>query len=103
RILIENARRKRAARRGGTRARVDIGSIEIATAVKEDDLLAVNDALEKLALRDPQKAQLVKLRYFVGLTIEEASEIMDISRATAKRHWTYARAWLYREIQAQSE
>src|SRR5688572_19552056 len=75
RILIENARRKRAARHGGGQVKLDINEIEIAAAGKDDELLAVNGALEKLAARDKQKAELVKLRYFVGLTTEEAAEV----------------------------
>jgi len=98
RILIDNARRKRALRHGGNRQRLDIGDIEIAAPAKEDELLAVNDALEKFAVADKQKAELIKLRYFAGLTIEESAEILGISVPTAKRWWTYARAWLYRQI-----
>ena len=102
RILIENARRKQAQRHGGGQQRVDVQEIEIATEVKSDELLALNDALDKFAQLDPAKAELVKLRYFVGLTIEEAAEILGISQPTAKRHWTFARAWLYAEIKAGS-
>src|SRR5262249_30710124 len=90
RILIDTARRKRAARHGGGQAQVDIAEIEIPEAVKEDELLAMNDALERFALRDRQKAELVKLRYFVGLTIEEAAEVLGISRPTAERWWTFS-------------
>lgn len=99
RILIENARRKRALRHGGGQHRLDIQEVEIATAAKEDELLAVNEALEKFAARDRLKAEPVKLRFFAGLTIEEAAEILGISAPTAKRYWVYARAWLYEEIQ----
>src|SRR5437667_901039 len=99
RILIDNARRKRAVRHGGGQQRLDIQEVEIAAATKDEELLAVNDALERFAAMDKQKAELVKLRYFVGLTIEEAAEILGISAATAKRWWTYARAWLYQETQ----
>jgi len=98
RILIDNARRKRALRHGGSQQRLDIEDIEIATPAKEDELLAVNDALEKFAAGDKQKAELIKLRYFVGLTIEESAEILGVSVPTAKRWWTYGRAWLYRQI-----
>ena len=98
RILIENARRKHAERRGGGRERLDIDEVEIAAPVQENDLLAVSEALEKFAAQDREKAELVKLRYFVGLTLEEAADILGISLATAKRQWAYARAWLYREI-----
>jgi RNA polymerase sigma factor (TIGR02999 family) len=99
RILIENARRKRALRHGGGQQRLDIHEVEIATSAKDDELLAVNEALEKFAARDKLKAELVKLRYFAGLTIEEAAEILGFSAPTAKRYWVYARAWLYEEIQ----
>jgi RNA polymerase sigma factor (TIGR02999 family) len=98
RILIENARRKRALRHGGGQHRLDIHEVEIATAEKEDELLAVNEALEKFAARDKLKAELVKLRYFAGLTLGEAAEILGISAPTAKRYWVYARAWLYDEM-----
>jgi len=101
RILIENARRKRSLRHGGGQQRLDIQEVEIAAPVKEDELLAVDEVLEAFAAQDKQKAELVKLRYFVGLTLEEAAEILGISAATAKRWWTYARAWLYQEIKAQ--
>jgi RNA polymerase sigma factor (TIGR02999 family) len=100
RILIDRARRKAAQRHGGGQQRVDIQEIEIAAEVKDDELLALNDALDRLAARDKAKAELVKLRYFVGLTIEEAAKMLSISETTAKRHWTFARAWLYAEISA---
>jgi len=99
-ILIDSARRKRAARHGGGRVRVDIEEVQIASLADDDELLAVHDVLDKLAAEDPQKAELTKLRYFVGLTFEEAAEVLGISVATAKRHWAYARAFLYEEIQA---
>ena len=102
RILIDSARRKKAARHGGGQQRLDIAELEIAGELKEDQLLAVNDALEKLAAQDKEKAELVKLRYFAGLTIEEAAQVLGISAPTAKRHWTFARAWLYREMQSDS-
>ena len=98
RILIENARRKQAQRHGGGQQRVDIQDVDLAAAAGDDELLAINEALEKLAARDQPKAELVKLRYFTGMTIEEAADILGISPATAKRHWTYARAWLHQEI-----
>ncbi len=98
-ILIERARKRQAIRHGGGQARVDSGEIEgVASPVDEDQVLAVNDALERLAALDPEKAQLVKLRYFVGLTNEEAAAAMEISVPTAKRWWAFARAWLGREI-----
>jgi RNA polymerase sigma factor (TIGR02999 family) len=99
-ILIDSARRKHAARHGGGQIRVDIEDLEIASLADDDELLAVHDVLDKLAAEDPKKAELAKLRYFIGLTFEEAAEVLDISVATAKRHWAYARAFLYEEIQA---
>ena len=100
RILIDSTRRKKAARHGGGQQRLDVAELEIAGELKEDQLLAVNDALEKLAAEDTVKAELVKLRYFAGLTIEEAAQVLGISAPTAKRHWTFARVWLYREMQS---
>ncbi|MBI3417411.1 MAG: sigma-70 family RNA polymerase sigma factor [Verrucomicrobia bacterium] len=99
RILIDNARRKRAARHGGGQRRVDINEIEIAATAKDDELLAVHEALEKLAAEDKQMAELVKLRFFVGLTNKEAAEILGVSEPTVERWWAFARAWLYRQIQ----
>ena len=101
RILIENARRKLAARHGGGLARLDIDKVEIATAGGDDELIAVNDALEGFAARDRQKAELVKLRYFVGLTTEEAAVVLGISVPTADRWWNFSRAWLFEEIERQ--
>jgi RNA polymerase sigma factor (TIGR02999 family) len=98
RILIEKARRKHAQRHGGGQQRLDVEELEIAASVPDDELLAVNDALEQFVALDPQKAELVKLRYFAGLTIEETAEILGISAPTAKRWWAYARAWLHKEI-----
>ena len=103
RILIENARRKRAVRHGGGQVKLDINEIEIAAAGKDDELFAVNDALEKLAARDKQKAELVKLRYFVGLTTEEAAELLGISVPTADRWWNFSRAWLFEEIEREQK
>src|SRR6266478_9697996 len=98
RILIDRARRKRALRHGGGQQRLDIQEIEIAAHSDDDQLLAVNEALDQLALEDKPKADLVKLRYFVGLTIEEAAQMLAVSVPTAKRWWAYARAWLYHQI-----
>lgn len=100
RILIESARRKRALRHGGNQQRLDIDKLEIAAPTPDEELLAISDALEKFSTLDEDKAKLVKLRYFAGLTIEEAASILGISRATAKRWWTYARAWLYQQVHA---
>src|ERR1041385_8537560 len=86
RILIDNARRKRALRHGGGQQRLDIPDVAIANAANDDELLAIDEALEKFSMQDKQKAELVKLRYYAGLTIEEASDALGISNATAKRH-----------------
>ena len=98
RILIDHARRRRAVRHGGGQERLAIDEISIAAPADDDELLAVHDALEKLARHDPQKAELVKLKYFAGLTTDEAARVLGLSEPTAKRHWSYARAWLFREI-----
>jgi RNA polymerase sigma factor (TIGR02999 family) len=98
RILIERARRKRALRHGGDQQRVDIQEVDLASPAEDDQLLAVSEALEKLAAQHTEEAELVKLRYFVGMTNEEAAEVLGISVRTAKYYWTHARAWLYREI-----
>ncbi len=98
RILVENVRRKRALRHGGGHQRMDIDAVEIAAERDDDNLIAVNDSLEKFAARDPEKAALVKLRYFVGLSTEEAAAALGISERTAKRHWAFARAWLLRDL-----
>jgi RNA polymerase sigma factor (TIGR02999 family) len=99
RILIDNARRKQALRHGGGQQRLDVDDIEIAAPGKEEELLAINDALEEFTKVDKQKAELVKLRYFVGLKVEETAEVLGISVPTAIRWWNYSRAWLYQKIQ----
>ncbi len=98
RILIENARRKRRLKRGGDRERVDLQDAEPATKGPCDDLLALDEAIEKLAQIDKVKADLVKLRFFAGLTGEQAAEALGISHNTADRYWAYARSWLHLEI-----
>jgi RNA polymerase sigma factor (TIGR02999 family) len=98
RILIDRARRKHAQRHGGGQQRLDIADMEIAAEAQGDELLALDEALAKLAAAHPPKAELVKLRYFVGLSIAEAAAILGISEPTAKRHWSYARAWLQAEL-----
>lgn len=102
-ILIDSARRKKALRHGGGQMRVDIQNLEVAALADDDELLAIHDVLDKLAAEEPEKAELTKLRYFVGMTFEEAAEVMGISVATAKRHWAYARAWLYQKIQGNKD
>ncbi len=101
RILIENARRKKALRHGAGQARLDVQELEIAAPAPDDQMLAVDEALNKLTTLDKEKAELVKLRYFAGMTTEEAAAALGISEATAKRWWVYARAWLYTEIRPQ--
>ena len=103
RILVEAARRKHAARRGSGQARLDVDEIEIGAPVPDDELLAIHEALDQLAAHDPRKAELVKLRYFAGLSFAETAEVLGISEATAYRDWEYARAWLHQEIRAERE
>jgi RNA polymerase sigma factor (TIGR02999 family) len=98
RILIDNARRKQAQKRGGQVERVDLDALELADHSTCDKLLAMDDALIRLAAKDRVKAELVKLRYFGGLTTQEAANILGISTATADRSWAYTRAWLQNEI-----
>jgi len=98
RILIENARRKKALRHGAGQARLDVQEVEIAAPANDDQMLAIDEALTKLSALDKEKAELVKLRYFAGMTIAEAARVLGISEATAKRWWVYARAWLYSEV-----
>jgi RNA polymerase sigma factor (TIGR02999 family) len=100
RILIDRARRKAAQRHGGGLQRVDIDEIEIAAPAPDDELLAVNDALDRFAALDAPKAQLVKLRFFAGLTLDQAAGVLGVSEPTAKRWWAYARAWLFEECKA---
>lgn len=100
RILVDNARRKRARRHGGDHKRTEMPEIASAVQEGEDNVLLVNDALNQFARLDPDKAELVKLRYFVGMTLEEAAQALGISERTAKRHWAFARAWLQEEIAA---
>src|SRR5262245_6459350 len=98
RILVENARRKKALRRGGNRQKVDLDVAEPAAPRLSDDLLALDEALNKLADKDRPKAELVKLRYFAGLTMVQTAAALGISLATAHRWWNYARAWLHQEM-----
>ena len=101
RILIEHARKKKSKKRGGNRNRVDFMDADVMAEESPDDLIAMDEALTKLAEIDPAKAQLVKLRFYTGLSFEQAAEILDISPATARRHWNYARAWLYGKMSSQ--
>jgi RNA polymerase sigma factor (TIGR02999 family) len=104
RILIDKARRKHALRHGGGQQRVEMeGALEIAAPSDDEELLTVNDALDKLAAQNQSEAELVKLRYFVGMTLEEAAEALGISARTADNYWAHARAWLFREIKSQRQ
>ena len=103
RILIDNARRKKSARHGGRAEHLNFDSLELAAGMEEDQLLALHEALDRLMAHDAVKAELVKLRFFVGLTIEEAAKVLGLSEPTAKRYWSYARAWLYREMRKNIE
>jgi RNA polymerase sigma factor (TIGR02999 family) len=94
RILIENARRKRAEKHGGGRTRVDLDEADLVTHSSPDDLLDLDDALTALDREDSDAAGLVKLRLYAGLSVEQAAEVLGVSRAAAYQHWTYARAWL---------
>jgi RNA polymerase sigma factor (TIGR02999 family) len=98
RILIDNARRKRRPKHGGGRHRVSLDEALCLGEAADDDLLALDEALEKLARAEPAKAELVKLHFFAGMGLEEAGQALGISHRTAKRHWAYARAWLYAAI-----
>jgi RNA polymerase sigma factor (sigma-70 family) len=98
RILVEQARRKGRLRHGGGRRRVDLDSQAEVGQEVEDDLIALDEALQRLEQDEPAAAAVVKLRYFAGLTIEEAAQALDISVRTANRHWAYARAWLYQQL-----
>lgn len=98
RILVENARRKQRVKHGGRAVRVDLSESNLVDVPPSDDLLALDEALQKLEREKPECAQLVKLRYFAGQTLEHAAQAMGVSRATASRYWTFGRAWLYREL-----
>jgi len=102
RILIDRARRKQALKRGTGKTPIDLDRISVADETDDQTLLLMNDALEKLSLQDAQSAELVKLRFFVGLSYPEAARTLGISERTAKRLWTFARAWLFREVSQDS-
>jgi RNA polymerase sigma factor (TIGR02999 family) len=101
RILIERARKKARIRHGGQLERVELDHVTLATQDSDDVIVAVNDALEKLAAESPQKAEIVKLRYFAGLEHVEIAEVLGVSEPTVRRHWAYARSWLYAELKQQ--
>ena len=98
RILVESARRKARRKHGGGMKRHELDEADAITLPDSVDLLALDEALEKLAAEDPVRAELVKLRYFAGLTVEQAGQVLGISRATADRYWAFARTWLYKEM-----
>lgn len=98
RILIDRARRKNRVRHGGGLERIDLDRVDLAVTTDDDTLLRLDEALTRLASEDPEKAALVKLRYFAGVSIPEAAAALGISPATAKRHWAFTRAWLHCEL-----
>jgi RNA polymerase sigma factor (TIGR02999 family) len=100
RILIDRARRKRAVRHRGGQERVNLEDVAVATEKDDDQLLAMNDALDNLAIQNKVEAELVKLRYFVGMTNAQAAEVLGITEGAAKHYWIHARTWLYHEITA---
>ena len=102
-ILIERARARNALKRGGAQPRVTLDEALVAGGERAVDLLALDEALERLAQLDPEQARLVELRFFGGLTIEETADALNMSPATVKRHWTVARAWLARELEGNSQ
>src|SRR5262249_31599945 len=98
RILVENARRKRTEKHGGRLERQDLDDVDIASPAPSEDLLALDEALTKLEAEDPVKAQLVKLRYFIGLSEEDAASVLGLSRTSVQRYWRYAKAWFLIEL-----
>lgn len=98
RILVEKARRKQRLKHGGEHQRVELDDERLVCSIPPDQILALDEALQRFEHEEPDKAQLVKLRFFAGMSLEEAADTLDISRATASRHWTYARAWLHDAI-----
>ncbi len=98
RILVDHARKKKSAKRGGGTPHEPIDEATIQLTAPPDELLAVHEALERLALEDPQAADLVKLRYFVGMTMDEAAEALEMKKRSAEALWTYSKAWLHRAI-----
>ncbi|MCH7725401.1 MAG: sigma-70 family RNA polymerase sigma factor [Planctomycetes bacterium] len=95
RILVERARRKQRTKHGGELQKVNFDEVDLVIDAPDNDLLALDETLARFAEEEPEKAEFVKLRYFAGLTVEEAGKVLGISRATASRYWTYSRAWLY--------
>jgi RNA polymerase sigma factor (TIGR02999 family) len=98
RILVESARRKQRLRHGGGRARLDLEQLDLLDEPNSDSFLTLNEALERLAAEEMTVVEVVKLRYFAGFTIDQAAEVLGISVRTANRHWAYAKAWLYQQL-----
>jgi RNA polymerase sigma factor (TIGR02999 family) len=99
RILVDHARAKSAEKRGGGQERITLSDLDVAVPEDDLDVLAVNDALERLSQEDPRLAELVNLRFFAGMSIEDTARAMDLSPATVKRDWVFARAWLFEQVQ----
>ena len=100
RILIENARRKARLKRGGNPLRLDLEQVELSATTPDEKVLLIDDALERLQLEDPEKARVVVLKFFVGLTNQEVAENLGVTERTVERHWAYAKAWLFQSIRA---
>lgn len=103
RILIENARRKSRLKRGGDLVRVDVGDVELADTTPDEKILLINDALEQMEATDPEKARVVVMKFFGGMTNQEVAENLAVTERTVERHWAFAKAWLYQEIRSQTE
>lgn len=103
RILVERARKRDRIRHGGRLERVDLEHVTVATEDKDETVLAIHEALEKLAVQSPQKAEIVKLRYFTGLDHKEIAQTLGVSEVTVRRHWAYARSWLYAALKGKDE
>lgn len=102
RILIENARRKSRLKRGGDQVRVDTDQIELAATTPDEKVLLINEALERFQVQDPEKAQVVVMKFFGGRTNQEVAESLEVTERTVERHWAYAKAWLFQHIRTQS-
>ncbi len=103
RILVENARRKSRQKHGGGAGRVDLDEAQWVTTTTPDQLLAVDESLSRLAREDPTAAEMVRLRYFAAMSVQEAADVLGIHRATAHRHWAYARAWIRADVRSGDE
>lgn len=101
RILVENARRKARLKRGGDRQRVDLNQLDLAETSPDEKVLLIDEALEQLQQQDPQRARVVVLKFFGGLTNQEVAASLGVTERTVERHWSYARAWLFRAIRQQ--